>query len=79
VRVVNFPETSLTGWMNLVSDEQAWLAVGTEPLCFDLEDQKMRVMICRDQSHPTLAADLAPVGPVDLHLLCPLLPLQRPS
>jgi len=56
--------------MNLVGIERAWFATGDEPLCFDLEGQKMGVMICRDQSHPALAAALADQGARVIFLCC---------
>lgn len=48
--------------MHLVAAENAWFVPGPKPLCFDLEGHKLGVMICRDQSHPALAAELADQG-----------------
>ncbi|MCB2188977.1 MAG: carbon-nitrogen hydrolase family protein [Deltaproteobacteria bacterium] len=47
---------------HLVNAEKAWFAPGTEPLVFELAGQRMGVLICRDQSHPALAACLAARG-----------------
>lgn len=55
--------------MHLVEAERAWFAAGQEPLCFDLDGHKLGVMICRDQSHPALAAELATQG-AGLIFLC---------
>lgn len=56
--------------MNLVGEERAWFEAGREPLCFELEGSKLGVMICRDQSHPALAAALAAQGARVIFLCC---------
>jgi len=56
--------------MNLVGVEQGWFTAGTDPLCFELEGHEMGVMICRDQSHPALAAALAAQGARLIFICC---------
>ncbi len=56
--------------MNLVGIEQAWFAAGSEPLCFEMDGRQMGVMVCRDQSHPALAAALAAQGAKVIFLCC---------
>lgn len=56
--------------MNLVEQERAWFEAGQESLCFELEGSKLGVMICRDQSHPALAAALAAQGARVIFLCC---------
>jgi predicted amidohydrolase len=56
--------------MNLVGVEQGWFTAGTDPLCFELEGHKLGVMICRDQSQPSLAAALAAQGARLIFICC---------
>jgi predicted amidohydrolase len=48
--------------INLTSSDEVYFKKGKKPLCFQLDDIKFGVLICRDQNDPMLAAKYKTLG-----------------